>query len=107
MAGGGDKPCLTGMGESSPFGTGGLNGTFNYGSEIYAWKYFTFAAGQFDQRRGHCLLYDPLHDNTIGLPPSLTAYDNGVCSMVNTGQVKIAPAGQAPHTIGFTWWSML
>jgi hypothetical protein len=107
MAGGGDKPCLTGMGESSPFGTGGLNGTFNYGSEIYAWKYFTFTAGQFDQRRGHCLLYDPLHDNSIGLPPSLTAYDNGGCSMVNTGQVKSAPAGQAPHAIGFTWWSML
>ena len=106
-AGGGDKPCLTGMGESGPFGGGGLNGTFNYGSEIYAWKYFTFNAGQFDQRRGHCLLYDPLHDNTIGLPPSLTAYDNGGCSMVNTGQVKIAPAGQAPHMIGFTWWSML
>ncbi len=106
-AGGGDKPCLTGMGESGPFGGGGLNGTFTYGSEIYAWKYFTFNAGQWDQRRGHCLLYDPLHDNTIGLPPSLTAYDNGGCSMVNTGQVKIAPAGQAPHTIGFTWWSML
>ncbi len=47
------------------------------------------------------------HDNTVGLPRSLTAYDNGGCLMVNTGQVKIAPSGQAPHTIGFTWWSIL
>jgi hypothetical protein len=101
---GGDKPCLTGMGESGPFGGGALNNAFQYGAQIYAWKYFTFNP-LWDNRAGHCLLYDPLHDNTIGLPPSLTAYDNGGCSMVNTGQVKIAPSGQAPHTIGFTWWS--
>jgi uncharacterized protein YjdB len=104
-ASGGDKPCLTGMGESGPFGGGALNNAFQYGSQIYAWKYFTFSPGQWDNRGGHCLLYDPLHDNTIGLPPNLMAYDNGGCSMVNNGQVKIAPSGQAPHTIGFTWWS--
>jgi hypothetical protein len=103
--GGGDKPCLTGTGESGPFGGGGLSGTFNYGTQIYGWKYFTFNAGQWDNRGGHCLLYDPLHDNTIGLPPSLTAYDNGGCSMINGGKVTLAPSGQAPHTIGFTWWS--
>jgi len=100
----GDKPCLTGMGESGPFGGGGLNGAFQYGAQIYAWKYFVFNA-QWDARKGHCLLYDPLHDNTVGLPPSLTAYDNGGCAMVNTAQVKLAPSGQAPHTLGFTWWS--
>jgi hypothetical protein len=103
--GGGDQPCLTGMGESGPFGIGGSNGAFAYGSQIYGWKYFTFMAGQFDNRGGHCLLYDPLHDNSIGLPPNLTSYDNGGCSMVHNGQVKISPAGQAPHTLGFTWWS--
>jgi hypothetical protein len=106
MAGGGDRPCLTGLGEAGPFGTGPLNGTFSSGSELYAWKYFTFTPSQFDQRGGHCLLYDPLHDNTIALPQSLTAYDNGGCAMVSPGRVKIAPSGQAPHTIGFTWWSM-
>lgn len=107
-AGAGDKPCLTGWGESGPFGGGGGTGnTFNYGSQIYAWKYFAFNAGKFDTRRGHCLLYDPKHDNTIGLPPTLTAYDNGGCTMVNQGQVRIAPSGQAPHTLGFTWWAML
>jgi len=50
-------------------------------------------------------MYDPLHDNSIGLPPNLTSYDNGGCSMVHNGQVKLAPSGQAPHTLGFTWWS--
>jgi hypothetical protein len=93
------------MGESGPFGGGALNGAFQYGAQIYGWKYFTFSPGQWDNQGGHCLLYDPLHDNTIGLPPNLMAYDNGGCSMVNNGQVKIAPSGQAPHTIGFTWWS--
>jgi len=107
LAGTGDKHCLTGMGESGPFGGGALNNAFQYGTQLYGWKYFTFSAGQWDNRGGHCLLYDPLHDNTVGLPPSLTAYDNGGCSMVNDGQVTIAPSGQAPHTIGFTWWSML
>jgi uncharacterized protein YjdB len=106
-AGTGGKPCLTGMGESAPFGGGALNNAFQSGSQLYAWKYFVFTGTQWDQRGGNCLLYDPLHDNTIGLPPSLTAYDNGGCSMVNTGHVKVAPSGQAPHTIGFTWWSML
>jgi hypothetical protein len=100
----GGPPCLTGMGESAPFGGGGSNGAFAYGSQIYGWKYFTFIAGVWDNHGGHCLLYDPKHDNTIGLPPSLTSYDNGTCSMVH-GQVRLAPSGQAPHTLGFTWWS--
>jgi hypothetical protein len=104
-AGGGDKPCLTGWGESGPFGGGALNGAFQYGPQIYAWKYFSFNAGPYDTRGGHCLLYDPKHDNTIGLPPSLTAYDNSECTMVDGGRVRIAPSGQAPHTLGFTWWS--
>jgi hypothetical protein len=103
--GGGDQPCLTGMGESGPFGIGGSNGAFQYGSQIYAWKYFTFIAGIWDTHGGHCLLYDPLHNNGIGLPPNLTSYDNGTCSMVHNGQVRLAPSGQAPHTLGFTWWS--
>jgi hypothetical protein len=103
--GGGDQPCLTGMGESGPFGSRAVNGAFDFGSQIYGWKYFTFMAGPFDNRGGHCLLYDPLHDNSIGLPPNLTSYDNGGCSMVHNGQVKLAPSGQAPHTLGFTWWS--
>ena len=107
ISGVGGGKCLTGWGESAPFGGGGGPGnTFNYGSEIYAWKYFTFPPGPWSTFRGHCLLYDPLHDNSIGLPPTLTAYDNGGCKLVDTGQVKLAPAGQAPHTIGFTWWSM-
>jgi hypothetical protein len=104
-AGSGDKPCLAGMGEGGNFGGGALNGAFQYGPQLYASKYFSFNAGQYDVRGGHCLLYDPLHDNTIGLPPNLTSYDNGGCSMVNRGQVAINPSGQAPHTIGFTWWS--
>jgi hypothetical protein len=103
--GGGDQPCLTGMGESGPFGSRAVNGAFDFGSQIYGWKYFTFMAGPFDNRGGHCLMYDPLHDNSIGLPPNLTSYDNGGCSMVHNGQVKISPTGQAPHTLGFTWWS--
>jgi hypothetical protein len=106
-AGTGDGNCLTGMGESGPFGSGGSNGAFQYGPQLYAWKYFTFPAGPWGTLKGHCLLYDPLHDNTIGLPPTLTAYDNGGCTIVDTGTVLNSPAGQAPHTLGFTWWSSL
>ncbi len=103
--GGGAQPCLTGMGEAGPFGTGALNSAFQYGAQIYGWKYFTFINGQWDKHEGHCLLYDPQHNNSIGLPPSLTSYDNSGCSMVDNGRVKLAPSGQAPHTLGFTWWS--
>jgi hypothetical protein len=107
-AGFGNNYCLTGMGESGPFGIGGLNNSFSYGPEFYAWKYFVFAAGPWYRRlEGHCLLYDPLHDNSIGLPPTLTAYDNGGCEMVDHSRVRESPLAGAPHMIGFTWWSML
>lgn len=103
----GDTYCLTGMGESAPFGYDAVkNGTFIYGPEIYAWKYFVFPWGGWKTTiDGHCLLYDPLHDNSIGLPPTLTAYDQGGCNMVDLGHVRNVPVGEAPHTIGFTWWS--
>ena len=106
-AGFGSARCLTGYGEAGPYGTGGSGDAYAYTSQLYAWKYFVFPAATALPHGGHCLLYDALHDNSVGLPPTLTAYDNGGCNLVNTGQVAMLPAGQAPHTIGFTWWSTI
>jgi hypothetical protein len=87
----------------------------SYGSatQLYAWKYFTFIKdGPPDD--GHCLIYDPKHDNSIGLPPTFTSYaaTKGTCLLVDQGDVTtnhvvLHPSGQAPHTIGFTWWSKI
>ena len=113
-AGGGSLRCLTGLGEGGPFGGGAgtLPGTFKNVTQLYGWKYFVFPKNTGQPKGGHCLLYDPFHDNTLGLPPTLTAYDDGNCKLVDTlvngsNGVTLNPQGQAPHTLGFTWWSKL
>jgi hypothetical protein len=54
-------------------------------------------------------LYDPLHDNTIGLPNALTSYDVGGqngCSAVNNGHsVRPRFHGLKPHILNFVIWS--
>jgi len=109
-AGAGDLRCLTGQGEGGPFGYGAgtLTGTYKSATQLYAWKYFVFPKGTGQPKDGHCLLYDPYHDNTIGLPPTLTSYDDGNCTLVDgTNGVELNPQGRAPHSLGFTWWSNL
>lgn len=61
---------------------GGWNGIAN---EFFAHKVFTLPLGPGTSGNQHCMLYDPNHDNTIGLPASYTAYDNGGCGRVNSG----------------------
>lgn len=101
----GDSNCLTGKGEGGPFGYGGKSGgTYQSTTQIYSWKYFVFPANTAPPSGGHCLIFDPRHDNTIGVPSSLTSYDSGGCSLVHTA-VALSPSGQAPHSLGFTWWS--
>jgi hypothetical protein len=41
----------------------------------------------------HCMLYDPNHDNSIGLPSSYMVYDNNGCNRVNGGKFN-------PNTTG-------
>jgi hypothetical protein len=100
----GGTNCLTGEGEGGPFGYGGKGLTYQSATQIYAWKYFTFSANTAAPQGGHCLIFDPKHDNTIGVPASLTSYDPGGCSLVHSA-VVLSPTGQAPHALGFTWWS--
>lgn len=110
--------CLTGQGEGGAFGTGGTtSGTYQWASQLYAWKYFTFPAGTGGPVGGHCLLFDPFHDNTVSLPPTLTSYDitkTGGCSLIHLGKVDpmllgvlpgVSGLSGPPHALGFTWWS--
>jgi hypothetical protein len=96
----GDTLCgeLAGEGGADT-STTAWNGT---GEEFYAHKLFSRLTGTTGTH--HCLLYDPLNDNSIGLPSSYTAYDNGGCLRVNGGSftptttaATLSSTAGAPH----------
>jgi hypothetical protein len=94
--------CGLGLGEGGPNGYNGSGGSrvTKNGPELMGFKYFT---GMYGAHTG-CLIYDPSHDNTIGLPPTLTAYDSGSCTAVNSGRVVAKVESQAPHIVNYVIW---
>ncbi len=102
---GGDA-CGTGLGEGGPkaYNAGAGPDVVKAGTELLSFKYFTG-----DRTSTKCLLYDRLHDNSIGLPPALTAYDIGGpngCTAVNNGR-SVRPKFHSlkPHILNFVIWS--
>ena len=102
----GGNDCGLGKGEGGPKAYNGGFGSdvVGAGTELLTFKYFTS-----DQNATKCLLYDPLHDNTIGLPPALTSYDVGGqngCTAINNGHsVRPRVRGLKPHVLNFVIWS--
>jgi len=111
----GDKRCLQARGEGNGYGAGGKGSGWVGGTQLFATKDFVTALDPVNSKfHADCLLFDPYHDNSIGLPgeslsfpPTLAAYDSGGCTYVNnarTGIAPLTPFGQAPHMIDFAIW---
>jgi hypothetical protein len=104
--GGGGGDCGLGNGEGGPkaYNAGAGTDVVAAGTDLLSFKYFTGG-----QNATKCLLYDPLHDNSIGLPPALTSYDVGGpsgCTAVNNGHsVRPKVHGLKPHILNFVIWS--
>jgi hypothetical protein len=97
---------LTGEGGAYGVQLGTNTNTWSYGTELFPHKYFTNA--NITAVHTHCMIYDPAHNNTAGLPPTLTTYDGGGCNVVNTGSVTPGSAatglpltGLIPHMVNF------
>jgi hypothetical protein len=103
--GGGGGACGLGKGEGGPTSYNGGAGpdVVAAGTELLRFKYFT---GDISATK--CLLYDPLHDNSIGLPPALTSYDVGGpsgCTAVNGQSIRPRVHPLKPHILNFVIWS--
>lgn len=99
--GGGGGKCAQAMGEGNGYGAGGSGGGWVGATQLFSFKVFVT-----DHYHADCLLYDPYHDNTVGLPDALAAYDSSTkgCTYVdnpNTGIDPLSPYGQAPHLVDF------
>jgi hypothetical protein len=98
----------TGEGGSYGFQLGSNKNTWHYGTEVFPHKYLTNQNNT--ALHSHCLIYDPSHNNTAALPPTLTTYDGtpGGCNIVDTGSVTPGSAntgfpitGLPPHLVNF------
>jgi len=106
-SGGAENSCMNAMGEGGGYGSGGSGTGWGSTTQLLSFKDFT---NQLDSRshayHASCLLYDPYHDGSIGLPSPLDAYDSSTqgCTYVDdatTGISPLSPNGQAPHMIDF------
>lgn len=113
-SGGGGGKCAMARGEGGSYGTGGTpGGGWRGTTQLLAFKDFVTILDA-NMYPADCLLFDPYHDNSIGLPgespnfPStLAAYDSGGCAYADNPNKSIsplAPFGQAPHMIDFAIW---
>jgi hypothetical protein len=95
--GGGGGDCGLGKGEGGPkaYNAGAGPDVVAAGTELLSFKYFTGG-----QNATKCLLYDPLHDNSIGLPPALTSYDvGGPSGCTHQTEMLVAIATVAYQTV--------
>ena len=82
----GQVSCGELAGEAAATDTSSPSGAWNASQEeFYPHKDFDWPPGSSLAHVTHCLLYDPLHDNSIGLPSTYTDYDGGGCTGVNSG----------------------
>ena len=106
IAGFGDANCAQGYGEGNVYGAGGSGTGWVGATQLMSFKDFVTNLDSRTLTHADCLLYDPDHANTYGLPSTLDFYDSSGhgCTYVNdstTGINPLQPFGQAPHMIDF------